>query len=447
MSLALEQKVLGAVKAEMKSAFEELHTGLTKYVDQQVEEIKANGETEEKTAASLEALTGRFDQAMADFEGKLTDQREQMNLIDVQAQQKAVSPRHWGVGGTPMADALIESDEFERFVKKNRCKGQGVPVAVPALSACRPGKYNYAFFGQEEVKGLLEKEGIEIKSLAGTANLREVFTIQDILEIQRDPSRLQRVRDVIPVVATTKETIQYAEETVFTNDAAPVSEGGTKPESDITYALRRVPTQTMAHWIPVANQLLDDIPALRPFIETRLGDGLMDLEDSQLLYGSGTEPDLLGFFQHGSVQTYAPNVDGEAGDTKIDSVRRAITKVRESNFRADAVMMSPKSLEEIELAKGSDGHYLWVLPSSPSPTTIWRLPIVETTAIQDDDFLVGAFRQASTIYDRMNATLRMADQHADFFITNMTVILIESRVALVIWRPNAFVAGSFEATS
>jgi HK97 family phage major capsid protein len=435
------KQLTAQVEAEMKSAYTELYSSLKTAIAKQDKQIDAVGETHDKTVEELKKLGDRYEQLTGDFTGRLDELKSRLDAYDVEAEKKN---RQVDVAAVryPIGDALAKSDQLKRYVDGDFHGKSGV-IHVGSIASCRPGPMNHAYY--TDMKEALTDR--EYKALTGTDNLREIFTVQDIMEIQRDPSRPmnERVRDVVPVVATTNESIQYAEEQLFTNNAATVAEGGDKPESAISYQLKRVPVQTIAHWIPIANQLLDDIPALRPYVQTRLLDGLLDEEDEQFLYGSGTEPDLLGFFQHPTVQSYDPAVDGETTDTRIDSIRRAMVKVRNSQFRPDAVLMSPFSLAEIELAKASDGHYLWTLPSSPTPTTLWRLPIVETTALQDDDFLIGSFRQAATIYNRMDATLRIAEQHADFFIKNLSVLLMEHRVALVIWRPSAFVAGSFVA--
>ena len=434
------KEIQAQVENQMKSAFTELYGSLKERLDKQDNEIKTTGETTDTTAAAMSALSKQYDELTAEFEGKVAEMQKRFDAFDVEAEKKS---RRVDIGAVkfPVGDQFANSEQLKKYIEHGFA-GKSGPIPVPSISMSRPGELNYAYYANS-------KEGLgpeEAKALTGIDNLRELWSLQNILEVQRDPARPmnERMRDVIPVVATTKDTIQYAEETVAELNAATVAMGGTKPESNIQYSIKRVPVEVIAHWIPIANQLLDDLPALRPYVELRMREGLLDEEDDQFLYGSGTAPDLLGFFQHPGVQTYDPAVDGQAKDNiRIDSIRRAMVKVRKSQFRADAVVMSPFSLAEIELAKGDDGHYLWTLPSSPTPTTIWRLPIVESTAIQDDDFLLGSFRKAATIYNRMDATLRIADQHLDFFIKNMSALLMEHRVTLVIWRPMAFVAGSF----
>ena len=46
--------------------------------------------------------------------------------------------------------------------------------------------------------------------------------------------------------------------------------------------------RTLAHWIPAARQVLDDFVALQGYVNTRLIEGLKDVEDYELVAGDGT---------------------------------------------------------------------------------------------------------------------------------------------------------------
>jgi hypothetical protein len=42
------------------------------------------------------------------------------------------------------------------------------------------------------------------------------------------------------------------------------------------------------------------------------------------------------------------------------------------------------------------------------------------------------------VWDRMQAQIFVADQHSDFFVRNLFVLLAETRLALTVFRPTAF---------
>ena len=95
-------------------------------------------------------------------------------------------------------------------------------------------------------------------------------------------------------------------------------------------------------------------------------------------------------------------------------------------------------------AEAGDGQYMLVTNIAiGAQTQVWRQPVVETVAITEKTFLTGAFGLGAQLYDREQANIRVADQHADFFIRNAIVVLCEERLALAVKRPEAFVKGTF----
>src|SRR5690606_25349230 len=86
--------------------------------------------------------------------------------------------------------------------------------------------------------------------------------------------RSLRVRDVLPSGVTSSNNIHYTRESAFTNDAAERNEGTQKPESALTFELVDAPVRTIAHFLKVSKQVLDDAPALQSYIDTRLRYGV-----------------------------------------------------------------------------------------------------------------------------------------------------------------------------
>jgi HK97 family phage major capsid protein len=75
------------------------------------------------------------------------------------------------------------------------------------------------------------------------------------------------------------------------------------------------------------------------------------------------------------------------------------------------------------------------------------LPVVATNAIPAGEFLVGAFQDGATLYDRMGVEVLMSTENDDDFEKNLVSIRIESRVALAVFRPDAFITGDLSASS
>ena len=63
--------------------------------------------------------------------------------------------------------------------------------------------------------------------------------------------------------------------------------------------------------------------------------------------------------------------------------------------------------------------------------------------MQVDKFLTGAFKLGAQVFDRWQARVEVATENEDDFVKNMVTILAEERLALAVYRPQAFIYGDF----
>ncbi len=279
--------------------------------------------------------------------------------------------------------------------------------------------------------------------------------------IQRDamvlpPMRTKRVRDLFPSRTTNAAIIEYFRMTGFVNNAAAVAERtgdafSAKPQSSFTFVGEQAPVRTMAHWEAAHRNVLADEPQLRSIIDNELMYGLRLQEDAQILNGSGAGENLRGILNTPGVQTYAwsdGTYSSEVGlsDTKADAVRRAATLSFLAYYEPSGIVLNPNDWEDIELSKDGNGAYVVAVSvAMGGEQKLWRIPVVDTPAIAEGTALIGAFGTGAQIYDRESPSIRVSEQHADFFVRNAIVILAEQRLALAVKRPESFVKVSFDA--
>ena len=233
---------------------------------------------------------------------------------------------------------------------------------------------------------------------------------------------------------TDGNTIEYYEETTFTNAGAPVEEGAAKPESALGYTLRTESVRKIAHWIPATDELLMDVSQMRSVIEGRMVFGVRRAEETQLLNGSGTAPAIRGLLNRTGIQTQARGTDPVP-----DAVYRGMTRVRVIGFaEPTAVVFHPNDWQDVRLLKTADGIYLWGSPSESGPERIWGLDVRLTTAMTENTALVGAFRPYAQVFRRTGITVTASTEHSTFFVENKVAILAEERLALAVYRPAAF---------
>ncbi|MDP3228391.1 MAG: phage major capsid protein [Acidovorax sp.] len=256
--------------------------------------------------------------------------------------------------------------------------------------------------------------------------------------VQVGPMQRMTVRDLLTPGSTDSNVVQYLQETGFTNAAATVAEGVKKPESGIVYDLKNANVVTIAHFIKATKQILDDFPQLQSQIDGRLRYGLALAEEAQLLNGSGVGNNLLGV-RTAATAYAAPIVI--AGATRIDVLRLALLQAELAEYPSTGIVLHPTDWAAIELLKDSTGAYIFANPQSLAQPGLWGRPVIGTQAMTVDNFLVGAFQMGAQVFDREQANVVIATTNEDDFVKNMITIRGEERLAMAVYRPEAFVKG------
>ncbi|NLX17629.1 MAG: phage major capsid protein [Ramlibacter sp.] len=262
------------------------------------------------------------------------------------------------------------------------------------------------------------------------------------------PEQQLTVRDLFQSVSISSNAIEWVQEKLFTNNAGPQNgEGTAKPESAITFEKKTSPVEVIAHWIPISRQVLADAPQLAGIINGRLRYGVKLKEDGMLLHGDGTNGNLLGLVPQATAFSTAgmPVVAaGAPAHTAIDKLRWGFLQVSKAQYPATFATLSLDDWAIIQMMKTTDGAYIFGTPTDGAAPRIWGKRVVESHGLAAGDFVAGS-GFAATIYDREEVTVRVAEQHADFFVKNMVALLCEERIGFTVERPAAIVAGDFAA--
>lgn len=255
------------------------------------------------------------------------------------------------------------------------------------------------------------------------------------------PQRRLTVRDLIAPGRMDGNALEYVKETGFTNNAAPVAEGAKKPESSIKFDLVSTTAKVIAHYVKASRQILSDASQLASLIDQRLRYGLAFKEEQQLLNGDGTGQNLLGIIPQASA--FAAPFTPAAAATEIDNIRLALLQAELAEYPSTGIVMNPIDWTRIELTKDTTGRYIIGNPQGAIAPTLWNRPVVATQAIEADKFLAGAFQLGAQVFDRWLARVEVATENEDDFIKNMVTVLAEERLALAVYRPEAFIFGDF----
>lgn len=313
------------------------------------------------------------------------------------------------------AKVVANSDQLTRF----------------STDRTRPSRLSLSFDGT--VQNMITSDPVSGGSLSG--RYRDAAIMM--------PQRRRLVRDLFgtPVKVTAAGVVEYPRQTERSNNASPVAEGAAKPQSGYSFTMEEVAIRTIAHWVPASRQILDDAPQLQALIDGELRYGLVLVEEEQLLNGDGNSPNLTGLMPE--AQALVPITLPSGPPNRMDVIGMAILQNALAGFVTNGIVMNPADWMRIRLMKNADGEYLLGPPGQAVDPMLFGLPVVETLAMEDDDFLVGDFQSAATLYDRWQARVEVSTEHADFFTRNLVAVLAEERIALGVKRGNALTKGSF----
>ena len=170
--------------------------------------------------------------------------------------------------------------------------------------------------------------------------------------------------------------------------------------------------------------------------------GLKLKEEEQLLNGDGLNGNLHGIIPQATA--FSNPATAVTKYTIIDQMRLAMLQAILAEYPASGHVLNPIDWATMELLKDNEGRYIIGQPQGETDPTLWRLPVVETQAIAPTKFLTGAFNMAAQIFDAEDASIEVGFENDDF-TRNLLTILCEERLALAVYRPEAFIYGTLQA--
>lgn len=317
--------------------------------------------------------------------------------------------------------------------------GDSKAAKIRTLDEILHDSKDYAAF-REAGKGMVSfdfspQETARIFGLKTTLTLSDINVQPSMRSGIIGPAEEERtVRDLMIQGSTNGNTLNYWEETTTTNNADTVAEGEPKPESEIDFTERTDHIRKIATWLPATTELLSDVPRLRSYIEGRLRYFIKRKEESQLLLGDGTAPNISGIQDRSGIQTQA-----KGADPVPDAIYKAMQLIRNIGYaEPTAVVLNPNDWTPIRLLRTADGLYIWGSPSEAGPERIWGKEIRQTSAQTEGTGLVGAFTPHAEVIQREGITIVIGTEHSDFLIRNKVAIVAEERLGLAVYRPSAF---------
>lgn len=411
----------GAVPAESSDQFRALMAEFS-----EVDRLAARAQTDADDV-------GRLDERLAWYTGKVTGQ-------PMTFRRTHLDPN----GPRSLGEQFVQSDAFKALQASGALDS---PTSKFDTGRVGLGSLGSGIIGSTfgPAFGAAASDIIQTESGGPAAGLVTPYYYPGILPLNQRPLT---VRDIFPVETINQgDHLSYAAQTGFDNAAAAVAQatatngsgasGGVKPQSSIAWARRTAVFEWIATWMAVTRQTLSDASIVRSLIDNQ-GRLMIRLEEEdQILSGDGNSPNLSGIRDQSGLQTL-----DLTGEDNLDGIRSARTMVATGLSRLEPtfIVLNPLDSEAFDLLKDENGQYRGGNPIGDFGfgQSIWRLRRVESEAVEEGVALVGA-RGGATIIERQPITVLTADQHSDFFVRNLSVILFEERIGLPVWFPTAFV--------
>ena len=252
---------------------------------------------------------------------------------------------------------------------------------------------------------------------------------------------MERNRHIRPYFAqgkTTSNTVDYVEETAYTDGTAGVLEGAAIPQSDLVLTQQTAAVKKVGAHSNISIEMLEDVAGLMSYVQARLVAKYNQKEDTDLLAGDGVGVNLKGV-STSAVAWADPGII--ANGNAFDVLRAAVKQAQVAEYFPNLILVHPDELFKMDVTKNANGDYILPYIFNGQGHNISGIPIVATTAIAADNFLVGDFARGAQIFDRRNVTLEVASENADDFLKDLVTVKLTTRLALPIYRQGVFIKG------
>jgi HK97 family phage major capsid protein len=271
----------------------------------------------------------------------------------------------------------------------------------------------------------------------------EVIPADRVAGYKFDPTRSTHVRQLIPTGSTASDVVRFVKESGYSNGAAAKAEGATLGQSDFDMTASDANVQKIGTYFRISEEMLADTPQLTSYLSARAPEKLLEVEDTQIISGTGVAPQLSGIITDSADFAAGGFANAIESANEFDVLTVAMNQLSLSNYQANYIMINPTDFHKILLLKDSNNNYLkeqWYQGLEPR---INGVPVVLSTAITSDKYLIGNFSVGTQLWVRDNVSVEFFREDGTNVRDGFVTCRVMERVALTNYLPNAFVNGDF----
>jgi HK97 family phage major capsid protein len=258
-----------------------------------------------------------------------------------------------------------------------------------------------------------------------------------------DPTRSVHVRQLIPTGSTDSDVVRYVKESGYTDGGAAKAEGATLGQSDFDMTATDANVRKIGTYFRISEEMLADTPQLTSYLSARAPEKLLSVEDDQILNGSGVAPNLSGIITDAADFAAGGFALAIESANEFDVLTVALNQLALANYSADYIMINPTDFHKILLLKSSQNEYLVKDWNQGLQPRINGVPVILSTAVTSDKYLVGNFGMGTQLWIRDNVGVEFSRFDSTNFRDGFVTVRVQERVALTNYLPNAFVNGDF----
>lgn len=275
-----------------------------------------------------------------------------------------------------------------------------------------------------------------LKDMTTPANLTGDLARTYSNEFVYPPFRKQHMRGLLPTGSLSTGIFTYPEK--ITTTGAPASqnpEGALKSQIDYSIEMKDAKAVTIAAFLVVSRQMLDDIEGLQSYLTLQMQEDLLIEEDRQILRGTGANNQLQGI--EGVATSYTPTTGDEPDYFSI--LGNASKDLEQLNYDVTGILVNPSAWWNMVLNKETGaGFSRPLVASGQMPLVLAGIPVLKSTAIVDDTSVLGDFGRGAQLLFREGLSIEMSMEDNTNFRENKITFRVEERVAMPIYHPTGF---------
>ena len=216
----------------------------------------------------------------------------------------------------------------------------------------------------------------------------------------------------VPVSSGSVDIVSYAN---AATGADVVAEGAAKPEATLATTVSSKSLETIAAWVQVSRQLMQDAPSARNIIDNQLTRGILTKLESQ----------VVGVIDAAAIgTTTAASAGGNLG-----TIRAGIGGLQASGYQPDVLLANPVDLAGLDIAIFDNS-----MGAPNNQGSYWGLRPVAVPGLTAGTIYVADASAAFALFERTGVEVYMTDSDVidgatvtSAFRSNVLTVLAETR--------------------